>query len=106
MNSITKHFASHPDPRVARTRVHLLTDLITIAILAVIAGAEGWDDIETYAEAREPMLQEFLDLPGGAPSDDTFPTALRAPQPQGIRRVLHGVDELSHRLVRRKARRP
>lgn len=72
VNSITKHFASLPDPRVARTRVHLLTDLITIAILAVIAGAEGWDDIETYAEAREPMLREFLDLPGGAPSDDTF----------------------------------
>ena len=72
VNSITAHFAALEDPRVARTRVHLLLDLVTIAILAVIAGAEGWDDIETYAKAREPMLREFLDLPGGPPSDDTF----------------------------------
>ncbi len=36
------------DPRVERTRYHLLTDIITIAILAVIAGAKGWSDIEEY----------------------------------------------------------
>lgn len=71
-SSIQRHFASLPDPRVARTRVHLLTDLITIAILAVIAGAKGWDDIETFADSHFEWLKQFLALPGEAPSDDTF----------------------------------
>jgi hypothetical protein len=70
--SIQLHFADLPDPRVQRTRAHLLLDIVTIAILAVIAGAKGWDDMETYAKLREPSLREFLELPGGAPSDDTF----------------------------------
>lgn len=70
--SIQRHFADLPDPRVQRTRAHLLLDIVTIAILAVIAGAKGWDDMETYAKLQEPWLREFLELPGGAPSDDTF----------------------------------
>jgi hypothetical protein len=70
--SIDLHFTDLPDPRVQRTRTHLLLDIVTIAILAVIAGAKGWDDMETYAKLQEPWLREFLELPGGAPSDDTF----------------------------------
>jgi len=50
----------------------LLTDILIIAILAVIAGAEGWEDIENYAIASLQWLQEFLELPHGIPSDDTF----------------------------------
>lgn len=42
------YFTQVKDPRVERTRCHLLTDIITIAILAVIAGAQGWEDIEEY----------------------------------------------------------
>ena len=34
-----EYFTKVKDPRVERTRYHLLTDIITIAILAVIAGA-------------------------------------------------------------------
>ena len=41
-----EYFTQVKDPRAERTRWHLLTDIITIAILAVIAGAEGWEDIE------------------------------------------------------------
>jgi hypothetical protein len=41
-----EYFTQIKDPRVERTRYHLLTDIITIAILAVIAGAEGWEDID------------------------------------------------------------
>ncbi|WP_416233494.1 transposase family protein [Anabaena sp. UHCC 0451] len=42
-----------------RTRLHLLTDIITISLLAFIAGAEGW-------------LETFLELPEEIPSPDTF----------------------------------
>jgi DDE_Tnp_1-associated len=47
-----EYFTEIKDPRVERTRYHLLTDIITIAILAAIAGAEGWEDIEEYGLNR------------------------------------------------------
>ena len=71
-SSIQRHFGTLPDPRVQRGQAHLLLDVVTIAILAVIAGAKGWDDMEVYAKAHEPWLRGFLELPGGPPSDDTF----------------------------------
>ena len=50
----------------------MLKDILVIAILAVIAGAEGWEDIENYGYAKQQWLEEFLELPHGIPSDDTF----------------------------------
>jgi hypothetical protein len=43
--SLSGYFAEIKDPRVARTQKHLLNEILIIAILAVIAGAEGWEDI-------------------------------------------------------------
>lgn len=66
------HFASLEDPRVERTKHHLLIDIIAIAILAVISGADGWVAIETYGQAKQEWLATFLSLPNGIPSHDTF----------------------------------
>ena len=55
-----------------RTRLHALTDMITIAILAVIAGAAGWEDIEEYGLNKQEWLATFLQLEFGIPSPDTF----------------------------------
>jgi hypothetical protein len=46
--SLVKHFGDIEDPRVERTKKHQLTDILVIAILAIIAGAQGWEDIENY----------------------------------------------------------
>ncbi len=43
----------------------MLTDILVIAILAVIAGAEGWEDIENYGQSKQQWLEEFLELPHG-----------------------------------------
>jgi predicted transposase YbfD/YdcC len=67
-----KHFATVNDPRIGRTKAHLLLDIIAIALLAVISGAEGWEGIETYGKAKYEWLKEFLELPNGIPSHDTF----------------------------------
>jgi hypothetical protein len=45
---------------------------MTIALLAVLAGAEGWQGIETYGQAKKTWLRTFLELPNGIPSHDTF----------------------------------
>jgi predicted transposase YbfD/YdcC len=67
-----EYFIQVKDPRVERTRWHLLVDIITIAILAVIAGAQGWEDIEEYGLNKKEWLSTFLELPFGIPSPDTF----------------------------------
>jgi predicted transposase YbfD/YdcC len=70
--AIATHFAPLKDPRIERTRLHDLMDIIVIAICAVICGAEGWEDIAKYGHAKRDWLVTFLSLPNGIPSHDTF----------------------------------
>src|SRR5438046_1084548 len=70
--TIEAHFASLTDPRVERTRVHRLGELVTIALCAVLCGADYWVAVETFGRAKEAWLRTFLTLPGGIPSHDTF----------------------------------
>jgi predicted transposase YbfD/YdcC len=72
ITSIHRHFDDLPDPRIDRCKHHLLLDIITIAICAVISNADGWLDIEAYGRAKEAFFRQFLDLPHGIPSHDTF----------------------------------
>ncbi len=65
-------FSDLKDPRVERTRVHLLKDILIIGILSVIAGGKGWEDMENYGLSKYDWLEEFLDLSWGIPSADTF----------------------------------
>ncbi len=69
--NLVEHFADIKDPRVERTKKHQLRNILVIAILAVIAGAQGWEDIENYGISKQQWLEEFLELPNGIPSDDT-----------------------------------
>jgi predicted transposase YbfD/YdcC len=70
--SIFEHFRQIEDPRVVARTDHKLIDLVAIAILATICGAEGWSEMEEFAVAREDWLRTFLELPAGIPTDDTF----------------------------------
>lgn len=70
--AIAEHFLSITDPRVDRNKEHELLNIITIAICAVICGAEGWVDVEEYGEAMQGWFETFLELPNGIPSHDTF----------------------------------
>jgi predicted transposase YbfD/YdcC len=74
----TRHFAELPDPRVDRTKKHRLDDILAIALCAVICGADSFEEIERFGEAREEWLRRFLALPNGIPSHDTFNRVLAA----------------------------
>ena len=70
--AIAKHFHSLPDPRVAGRRKHLLTDIVVMTICGVISGCNDWQQIATFARARHEWLKQYLRLPNGVPSHDTF----------------------------------
>ena len=71
-NSFLNHFKNLSDPRTGKRKDHLLIDIVAIAILAVISGANDWNAIETYGQAKEEWLRTFLELPNGIPSHDTI----------------------------------
>ena len=70
--SIATHFGHLTDPRVERTRDHQLLDILTIAICAMLCGAEGPTGMVTFGKAKEDWLRTILPLPNGIPSHDPF----------------------------------
>ena len=82
--TIEEHFSSIKDPRLERTKLHQLIDIITITICAVISGAESWDDIEDFGHCKYDWLKSFLALPNGIPSHDTFNRVFARLDPQEL----------------------
>jgi predicted transposase YbfD/YdcC len=70
--SIETCFADLDDPRVSGRCDHKLMDIIIIAICAVICDADDWVAVETFGQVKEAWLRQFLELPNGIPSHDTF----------------------------------
>lgn len=71
-STIIEHFDALEDPRVERTKLHLLIDIVTLTICALICGADGPVDIEQYGNEKYDWLKTFLALPNGIPSHDTI----------------------------------
>ena len=65
-------FEDLTDPRIERTRIHDLFELVVVALCGTIAGADSWTDIERFGNDRLPWLRTFLKLEEGVPSHDTF----------------------------------
>ncbi|WDP87985.1 MAG: ISAs1 family transposase [Desulfobacter sp.] len=59
------------DPR-HHNKLHNLIDVVIIAICAVVAGADTYEQIENFGKKRKRWLSKFLSLPHGIPSHDTF----------------------------------
>lgn len=82
--SIGLYFSRLPDPRGDRGKRHLLSDIMVIAILSVICGAEHWTEMEEFGHAKEEWLRTFLPLPQGIPSHDTFGEVFAALDPEAF----------------------
>ena len=70
-NGFESFFENIQDPRHHNKR-HKLIDIIFIAICAVVAGADTYEQIENFGKQRKRWLGKFLELPHGIPSHDTF----------------------------------
>ena len=72
VEKLVEHFSALEDPRCAGKVEHRLIDILVIAVCAVIACAESWDDIALYGRNKLGWLRSFLTLANGIPSHDTF----------------------------------
>ena len=79
--SLHKYFSKLPDPRSFKNQKHSFTDIIVLTVVAVICGAESWDDIELFGKSKQEFLSNILYFPNGIPSHDT------------INRVVSGIRE-------------
>lgn len=84
IESIRQYFSGLPDPRCRRGRRHELSELVIIAILAVICCTDNWQEVAQFARAKRKWLKTFLELPHGIPSHDTFGRVFAAISPEAF----------------------
>jgi hypothetical protein len=92
-STLIDHFATLTDPRSDHTKHYRLLDLLTIALCAVISGADEWVAMTEYGNTKREWFATFLDLPNGIPSHDTFGPGcplgrIRRPRPRSVRALL------------------
>ncbi len=114
-SSLIEHLSVRLDPRIERTKRHKLLDILTLAVCAVLGGADHWSEIAEFGEAKRDGFARFLELPHGIPSPDPFarlfarldPAAFETAftgRPQGDQR--HGQRRGGNRGPRACAARP
>jgi predicted transposase YbfD/YdcC len=81
--NIVTYLEMIPDPRTVRC-THWMTDIVAIALLAKICGADGWEDMHEFGCSRQEWLSTFLELPSGIPSPDTFRRVMRSVDPSAF----------------------
>lgn len=71
-NVFIECFGNIKDPRINRTKKHLLIDIIALTLFAIMSGAQTFDEIELFGTIHEEWLKKCLQLPNGIPSHDTI----------------------------------
>src|SRR5438876_9961116 len=100
LQQFATHFENLTDPRMQRTRRHVLHDILVIALCAMIANANTWVDIERYGKTKLDFLRRFLELPNGIPSHDTFSRVFAKLDPAALLVCLQNwLQDLRHKLV-------
>ena len=79
--SIEAAFGDLEDPR-RRTPAYDLTEMLVVALCAILSGAESWLAIQTWGDEKLEWLREYIELPQGIPSHDTFGRVFAALNPK------------------------
>lgn len=83
-STLLHHFAALKDPRIERTKRHDLLEIIVIALCGILCGADSWVEIAEFGQAKVTWLKQFLRLPNGIPSHDTFGRVFALLDPQAF----------------------
>jgi predicted transposase YbfD/YdcC len=81
LDEVVRQFQDLEDPRSTVNRLHPLSSVLVIALLAVLAGAGGPTAIAAWAATKQDLLTRVLDLPHGIPGKDVFRRVLMTLRP-------------------------
>jgi predicted transposase YbfD/YdcC len=81
LHDVAKHFEELDDPRSPINLKHPLISVVVLALMGVLAGADGPTAIARWAKSKAAFLLEVLDLPNGIPGKDVFRTILMTLKP-------------------------
>lgn len=81
MEDLDEVFEELEDPRTGNAKRHLLHEVLMIALCTVLCGGETCADMALFGRSKRDFLQEFLTLPHGIPSHDTFSRIFRLLDP-------------------------
>ena len=90
LDEVVVHFQELEDPRSTINRLHPLSSVAVIALLAVLAGANGPTAIARWAALKAELLVQVLDLPNGIPRKDVFRRVLMALKPAAFQACFAG----------------
>ena len=82
--SIIEHFSDLDDPRAAHRIEYSLEDIIIITLCAVLCGADNWVEVANYGRSKAQWLKQWIALPNGVPSHDTFEWVFARLKPQQL----------------------
>jgi len=101
LNEFLGPFAKLDDPRKSRATLHLFDEMLFIALAAVLAGAEGFVDMESFGRSKESWLRSFLKLPKGIPSHDAFGDLFALLEPEEFNSAfIEWTDQLRETVTR------
>jgi predicted transposase YbfD/YdcC len=83
--TLVELFSTVPDPRVNRTKLHELSDILALVLCGVLSDADSFTEIETFGKSKEAWLRSFLALPNGIPSHDTLGRVFSRLDPEAVR---------------------
>jgi predicted transposase YbfD/YdcC len=85
MEEFAAVFAALDDPRTGNAKRHLLLEILLIALCTLLRGGTSCADMALFGRAKRAFLAEFLTLPHGVPSHDTFSRVFRLLDPAQVR---------------------
>ena len=93
------YLATLPDPRICRCRPHLLMDILFMALCALLCGADDCVGMAAFAQAKKSWFAQFLALPAGIPSHDTFNRVLARLDPLALQELFQNWVEALRTLT-------
>ena len=80
-------FETIEDPRMERNQLYPVSEILLVTFLAVMCGAEGWQDVENYGKSKIDYLRCYLEFRNGIPSDDTVRRFFRSVDPEQFKTI-------------------
>ena len=82
--SMVEVFEGLEDWRNAQQTRHVLSELLTVAVCAVLSGADDFEEVSQWGRERLDWLRGFLTLDYGVASPDTFERVFALLDPKGF----------------------